>query len=506
MPALADPQTKVHITPALSLAWTLDPEKFVREVIKPPRISNQQIEGLEAYKRILIPRLKRLEAQELGIAHELTPEEMTLSKKYGISIQSGQGTGKDAWVSWVILHFLTFMPRCKINCTGPTAEQLKNVLWSEIYKWMVPTWLTEILVHQSDKVFMKAHQGKIWFASWKTVNAKAGVEEQAVALAGKHEDRMLNVVEEASGVPDGVFRPIEGSMTQLCNLTILIFNPTRLSGYAIESQTKDRSRWECLHWDAEESDLVDPEQNALKAEKYGRDSNFYRIRVRGLPPRAETDALIPWEWAMEAVKAEREPLDDDVMVAGLDVSGPGTDQTVLCYGRGPKVYPLEKTRNLKNYQIAEWVAGLYFDHDIEHVAVDVNGIGYGVAETLENFGISVLWVNVGCSAEWEPDRFERLRDELWFLAREEFQKHAPSIPDDDELIEQLTAIKYEEFRGLQGKTKVEGKQELRDRGFHSPDSADAYCLRLYAKKLAGKRRFRRVRPRDSNRVTDWRAA
>jgi hypothetical protein len=69
-----------------------------------------------------------------------------------------------------------------------------------------------------------------------------------------------------------------------------------------------------------------------------------------------------------------------------------------------------------------------------------------------------------------------MRDELWWTVREKFESSAISIPDDKDLIDQLSIMTYDTDTG---KIKVESKKSLKIRGEHSPDEADALCLTYY---------------------------
>ena len=72
---------------------------------------------------------------------------------------------------------------------------------------------------------------------------------------------LLIVVDEASGVPDPVFIPLEGAMTQEDNMVILIGNPTKNTGYFHETQfdPKLSKSWTHLHWDSRKSTNVTKE-------------------------------------------------------------------------------------------------------------------------------------------------------------------------------------------------------------------------------------------------------
>ena len=91
----------------------------------------------------------------------------------------------------------------------------------------------------------------------------------------------------------------------------------------------------------------------------------------------------------------------------------------------------------------------------------------------------------------EDARFSRLRDELWWKTREEFEARTISIPDDPLLIDELTAIKVDQER-LDGKIKVEGKRDLRKR-IDSPNRADTIMMsqfygKFYIRKMAQKKK------------------
>jgi hypothetical protein len=109
----------------------------------------------------------------------------------------------------------------------------------------------------------------------------------------------------------------------------------------------------------------------------------------------------------------------------------------------------------------------------EAICIDVIGIGAGVVDRCKELGLPVLGVNVAESPSVE-DRYERLRDELWFKAREWFQGRDVTMVEDDSLVAELTLPTYQ-IRSS-GKIKVEGKDELKKRGVTSPDLADAFCL------------------------------
>lgn len=460
-------------------SWAKDPLKFVEEALRVKYLSTQQKQAFEELRKLVWSKIKLAEKRKM------TAEEKAYAKKVGISIMSGMGTGKDAFTSMAIIWFLCCFPKALIPCTAPTAHQLKDVLWREINKWRAgdandPPVIKEWITWQSDKVYWTPEKGREWFAIGRTANPKGSAEEQAETLQGFHEEYMMVVADEASAIPDAVFKPLEGTLTGKCNFILMIFNPVRQDGFAIDTHTKHREQWITLHWDSEESELVTKESIEQKADKYGRDSNFFRVTVKGLPPISSSDTLIPYEWAMDAVNADLDPLPEDDEIFGLDI-GAGGDPSIIMPVVGPKVMPCYQYETSDSEVLTGWVMGKIFEHEPKAVFGDVIGVGWGVMGNLRARIPSqlskIISVNVSNVAS-NDFRFHKLRDELAWRVREKFERREISIPNDQILIGEATSIKFAE---PMGKIKVESKKELKMRGLKSPNRFDALCLTQYYK-------------------------
>lgn len=464
--------------------WQKNPGLFARECVG-MEPSHQQDEAFDAVRRISLAKRKAFRGEEL------TEEEERLANKLGISIRSGHGTGKDAWLAVIFLWLLTCFPYPKGLATAPTSDQLRIVLWSEISKWIrfsaermekKKSLLSENFVWQTEKVFAK-DEPKEWFIAARTANVKGSPEEQGEALAGLHAPFMILAADEASGLPPGVFSPLEGAMTQEMNFAILIGQMTKNSGYFYDSHFKYRELWECLHWNSEESELVSQQYIARMRTKYGEDSNMYRIRVKGDPPLAEPDALIPFEKIMAAVDRDvGEPQGPKVI--GIDVARYGDDKSAILVRNGNRI---EEIRDYKKIDLAElegWAQIAITDHEPDAANVDVIGYGAGLYDRLKvMFPTIMRAVNVSNKSVTLNNKmgknvkYRRLRDELWWKVREKFEEGTISIPNDDELIGELSTIKWKpEQLSVNGQIVIEGKPEMRKRGLPSPNKADALCL------------------------------
>lgn len=411
-----------------------------------------------------------------------------------ISIRSGHGTGKDAFAAWTILWFMTTRTYPKVACTAPTARQLGDILWSELAKWLRQSKVVDEFVIQKDKLFHKASP-KEWWCRAISPSVRASKEDQAETLAGLHGDHLLIIVDEASGVNDPVYIPLEGAMTQEDNKVLLIGNPTKNTGYFHETQFNPAisRKWTKFHWDSRKSTNVSPEMVQFFRDKYGEDSNIFRIRVAGEPPIDDENTFIPLSWAMQCVGNEFDVDETWPLYLGVDVARYGEDESIILPRRGNKVYQWEPFKGISTIKLAHHILRTYADNDASGVGIDEIGVGGGVVDWLtedpRGLGPDVVYgVNVA-DASSNNRKWRRLRDELWDAVRTKCMNTTYSFPDKtvrmkgininigQELANELASVYYK--LDANGAIQIESKQDLKARGFQSPNIADALCISEY---------------------------
>lgn len=477
--------------------WKYDPEKFFVDVlgfepydpdavdvsedglaVTKKRITKQQHEALALLGLLVLAKKKK----ELG--KKLTPEEAKIVDKFGISIRSGKGTGKTAFLAGAMLWFLVCWKQSRIVATAGKKDQIKDVLWNEAVKWIsrsdkkCPGMLDNFLEVQGDKILVKTkkNRGKRWYAVARTASRSASKEEQALTLQGNHDQHMMLIADEASGVPEPVFQALDQTMTDPVNFMIVTFNPNRNSGFAYNTHNKDRNLWIPLHWNAEDCENVSKESIKRMADKYGVDSNAYRIAVKGEFPRGETDCVIPLEFVMAAVDRTLTVNEDCKRFDAMDAAGPGKDECVIMGRTGPvtrmddiKVVNEEDTMKVA-YAFAAWI----IENRPDAYGLDVGGLGLPIRDRMREIPrvSSPKSFDFNGSAN-NKEKYHRWADEAWFIVREKFERGEIDIPEHDELIMELTSRKYTEPNG---KKKVESKKDLRARGLTSPNFADAFVM------------------------------
>ena len=394
-----------------------------------------------------------------------------LVKTRRVSIRSGHGTGKSAFMAWTILWALVCYHPVKVPVTAPTGHQLSDVLWAELAMWwrkMPPDLMAEF--EWAAERFYRKDVPQEAFAA-----ARTSRPEKPEALQGFHAENVVFVIDEASGIPDEVFQVAEGALSTDGAFVVMAANPTRMDGYFYDSHHKQRGRWAALHWNAEDSPLVSRDYIEDMAAKYGRESAIYRIRVRG-EFAGNPDGVIPLDLIEGAISREVNAYGPERW--GLDVARFGEDRTALAKRHGNSMLVPVKAWRGKDLMQTAGLVKIEYDNaqrKPEAICVDVIGLGAGVADRMRELGLPVVAVNVAESPS-ASERYNRLRDELWFKAREWFAGRDVKIVKDDELTAELTMPNYKVLST--GKIQVESKDEIKKRagGNRSPDLADAFCL------------------------------
>lgn len=406
-----------------------------------------------------------------------------LATKPKVSVRSGQGVGKTALEAWSVIWFLCCRPNPKVICTAPTRQQLHDVLWAEIAKWLEGTLVNNFLKWTKTKVYMIGNEER-WFATARTATKPENIQ-------GFHEDFMLFVVDEASGVADSIMEAILGTLSGAENKLLMCGNPTRTSGVFYDSHHRDRIDYQTLKVSSYDSKRTNKDNIASLLRKYGRDSDVARVRIFGEFPKAEPDAFIS---LFEVEKATRRVVyvDDDgnldipysaVLSIGVDVARFGSDETTIFARIGKKVLGFERFQGQDTMKTAgeaiKKARELMREYSKLHctINVDDDGVGGGVTDRLnevvieEGYNITINRCSNGARAN-NSESYDDWGTESWAVIKELMEDI--EIPNDDELIAQLTSRKYRVTS--KGKIKLERKEDMKRRGLPSPDRADGLAL------------------------------
>jgi phage terminase large subunit len=206
-----------------------------------------------------------------------------------------------------------------------------------------------------------------------------------------------------------------------------------------------------------------------KYSEWGPGHPLWESRVLGNFPQQSEDALLSLSW-LEQAKLRADG-DGDV-VAGLDVAGPGEDETVLCVRQGPRIILLRSWAHA-DPRGDVLAALLPLKGRLKSIHVDVVGIGYYMAQHLRDAGLPVHEVNVG-EAPRDKEKYLNLKAELFWQFRQRAMSGELAGLTDEKSISQLAGIRYS--HNNRGQIVIESKADARKRGVKSPDRAEAVIL------------------------------
>lgn len=399
-----------------------------------------------------------------------------------ISVASGHGIGKSATMAWVILWFLFSFFDAQVPCTAPTSDQMYDVLWKELNLWIgrMPDLIKDKYEWQSSHIRM-TESPETWFARAKTAS-----KENTEALAGVHADHVLTIADESSGVPEQVFNTAEGAWTSGDILVILISNPTRTDGYFYDTHHKLKANWQTMSFSSIDSPIIDRKYEAQIAERHGRDSAEYGIRVLGKFPDAGAMDDAGYVNLLPERAIYEEPVRGDVIfpssaILGVDPAGDGDDKTSWVIRDNFKAYKIHEESKSTAKSIAEKTITFITEYDLNpyNVIVDSFGVGADVGKEIaiaSRGRMSVTTVNVGelSDSETEQELYLNKRAEFYWKMKMWIQSGG-IIMENKNMKEEILSIKYK--RNLKGKIQIMPKVDMKKRyGTRSPNDADAFSL------------------------------
>ncbi|MGH8562726.1 MAG: hypothetical protein ACREXW_01045 [Gammaproteobacteria bacterium] len=183
---------------------------------------------------------------------------------------------------------------------------------------------------------------------------------------------------------------------------------------------------------------------------------------------------------------------------GVDPAEYGDDASAIVLRRGRVVLCVERYHKRGPMELAGIVGRLIDSLSPDAIFVDVVGIGSGVYDRLLELGYRNLIRVHGGERATEDAKYINKRAEMWGLMRDWLRDLPSSIPEDPALWTDLTAPKYtyDSSRRL----KLESKENMRNRGVASPDSADALAM-TFAYPVHEKKQ---TAARLARRTTHWR--
>lgn len=389
-----------------------------------------------------------------------------------MSTVSGHGIGKSAMAAWICDFIPSTRPYSKGIVTANTSPQLETKTWAEVAKWtrrcITGHWFK---VTTGRGAMKKVHRA--FPDSWR-VDALAWTEGNPEAFAGQHAVNSSSwyLFDEASAIARQIYETAQGGMTDGEPMQFLFGNGTKNSGFFYDTHHSKKHLWRCFNVDARNSMIANKALHEKWIEEHGIDSDFVKVKVRGMFPNQSADQFISTDLVQRARKAQPSFTHDDPLIMGVDV-GRGGDPSVIRFRRGRDARTLPKlTLNERDLmKVAAEVVRLNNEFHPDAIFIDANGVGGGVVDRCRELNCDVIEIFSSFTAGNKDYRMKG--DEMWGNVKHGMN-NGLAIEDSQTLEEEFTSREY--FLADKGRIALESKDDLKSRGQPSPNDADALAL------------------------------
>jgi len=255
-------------------------------------------------------------------------------------------------------------------------------------------------------------------------------------------------------------------------------NPTRNNGSFHGCFHRQSHRWITRHIDSRTAKMTNKKLIKEWQDDFGEDSDFFRVRVRGRFPKGGDMQFIPSDVVFAAMKrGSGKYLGDDPLVCGVDMARGGDDNCMIQFRRGfdaksEKVYRIPGEKSRDSMKVVSLLTMVFDRHKPDVTFMDKGSMGGPIGDRLRQLGYPVVDVGFGDNAD--DDRLYKSRTAEMGARCKQWLMDGGSIPDDDQLEEELTSRDFS--HNDKDQLVLEKKRDMKKRLGVSPDWADALYL------------------------------
>lgn len=398
----------------------------------------------------------------------------SLAKAIQIAVASGHGIGKSAFSSLLILFAIATHENTRGVVTANTDTQLKSKTWAELNKWYNLFIGKELFTYTATALFSADKQ---YEKTWR-IDAIPWSESNPEAFAGLHNqgNRILIIFDEASAISDKIWEVTEGALTDKeTEIIWCVFgNPTRNSGRFRECFRKHRNYWTTYQIDSRTVKISNKAKLQEWVDIHGEDSDFVKVRVRGLFPSASDTQFISASIVDEAQKRVHKPTDfvNLPTIIGVDPAWTGGDTLEIVMRQGYSMKCLATIeKNDDDMRMANLIAQFEDEYKADAVFID-QGYGTGIYSIGKSMGRK--WRLVAFGGKAPNDMYLNMRAYMWGEMKEWLKEGGSIPPNDQGLYDDLTSP--EAIIDKNGRIQLESKKDMKERGLPSPNKGDALAL------------------------------
>jgi len=392
------------------------------------------------------------------------------------STASGHGIGKTTMVAWIIRWIMDTRPFARGIITAVTTPQLQSRTWSELAKWnnMAVSKHLWVLTYGVGSL---SYFHKDFRENWR-VDGQTAAKENAEAFQGMHNRNSTTfyIFDEASGIPEEIYRARDGGLTDGEPMVFDFGNPTQNTGRFFENMMgRFSDQYICRFIDSRTVGIANKKYLQSIIDKYGADNDEARIRVYGQFPERGENQLIPNASYEQNVHRDVHVSPLDAVIVGVDVARYGGDLAVIWVRRGRDAetdndFKRQIMTRSDTFELAGRVAETCRRVNADLINVDA-GYNPGVIDTLRDWGFNVNAIHFGGKPTLPG--FFNMRAQMWGRMRDALREGV-RLPEMQQLQKELTQLQYK----VTGSDvlQLERKEDMKKRTGFSPDHADALAL------------------------------
>lgn len=462
-------------TEAMIYLATVDPDSFCENILNCPN---------EKWQSETMCAIADLDRVKFGLPtlfnHEL---------KTRFTIASMHGSGKTHFIA-KLMHWFNFTRKGRIPCTAPKEKQLTTRTWPEFRKILNKS------IPEYRKLIKVDTKAITWFGDvdWCAIAETAVAPEN---LAGYHDDNLMFLCEEASGINNNLFSTIEGALTTQGAILVLIGNPTQNTGEFYDSHNKIgvKELYYTKQIKHHETSRISQDWVDSMIRKYGRSSPVVKIRVFGEFADSAPNQLLSVAWIERAIGQERNDGSHPTLRVICDVAAGGVDDTIIMvvkrfhtYDQVIKMLRFNFPQETAVADTREAVARVFDAYDGsaakgDDIVIDCVGVGDGAGAELVKAHYPVIRYKGGEQAD-DPQEWRNRRVQSYICLRNALRDDeliydsdfADDTDIDDYYAQAVSVLTKNDSEKLED---LETKKEMLARGEKSPDMTDCTSM-LYA--------------------------
>lgn len=401
-----------------------------------------------------------------------------------LAVGAGNGVGKTMTMCFVVLWCLLVHNHVRIIITSSRESQLRSVVWDTLQTIMSLCKYKFLFSCSAMRVVVKGqeNQRSILLVPWS--------ENRPEGIAGTHMEHNMIIFDEASAIASPVWEAANGAFSTGKTYFLAFGNITRSSGNFYNIFTSYNPSWDKMHVSCLECEHINREFIENSKQEYGEESHLYRVYILGLWPLHDSEGLFDMSKVEEACR--KTMVVTDILQAppiymGVDVAaGTGGDFSVIIIRKGFEILYCLRTNRIKIPDFIDEILRLYYQYQVDMVAVDAASIGTGMFQILERKNIRALEVWGNARPLKKRRSHYNLRAELFDEVKAWFASGLVALGEfkyRDLLKEELSGITSVLDKGKFLKIHSKAEMKKLNRTAKSPDVADALSYSFYPELL-----------------------